>query len=206
MSTSYCTACGEILQGEWKHCPSCGTLNANRETDELEDSPTLREASPDQSIEDPLDELESEFLPHIDRRIAYQCAFRWAILGGVTVWALVALFMPINATYTTQSRNARGVAVSAETVVSCPTGAASIFGGSKIRPSAEEQACSDASKPVWLIDGGISGLVWAVLVLGLAYLINRNRFVRNESLWFPYRHSLVPANESRWDWTEPDEP
>jgi hypothetical protein len=192
MGTSFCTGCGEILQGKWKHCPRCGAVNSNHIPIEPIDSPPARETSPNKSIGYIFPDRKTGFVLRLDRNIAFKCALRWALVGGVIVWVLAAFFSPVKATYSTQTRLATGAISSVATDASCPNGFNDIFNDTQAdsRTAEEERACVNAAKFVWLADAVLSALIWFGIVLGIGYLINRNRLKRNDSLWFPYRRKI----------------
>jgi hypothetical protein len=193
VSHQFCTECGDAVEPEWKYCAGCGTSISNRSAEIF----TAEDADDDKSTPaegwDGFEEdVKAGFVPGIDRRIAYLCSLRWALLAGAVVWVIVALFLPINASYSAQSKNGVGVIATTERLVACPNGFEALFSGSAARTltAAEGKACAETSPSTWLVDGAIIAILWGLGALGLGYLINRNRYVRNESVWFPYGRSM----------------
>jgi hypothetical protein len=196
MPKSFCTECGESLESSWKHCPSCGTFAEKISVDISQDAPTSSENFDSSQIADSYEYQEGEIIPQINRRIAYLCAFRWALLTAAIIWIVCALFLPIKATYSKSSNNALGVPRTVEVSVSCRNGWNSIFMSKDINSptKVERDACSNPSEMTWLVDGGLTALIWLVAVLGIGYLVNRNRLVRDDSIWFPYRQPEESRN------------
>jgi len=126
----------------------------------------------------------------IDRRVAFQCSIRWALAVGLTIGILFA-FLSTSET-SLQNRSGSGAnSNGARTtfVISCPNllGQMTSSNEWKALSSAGSEACAEATPWVFL-DAALLALIWALILLGLAYLINRNRFVINDSYWFPFRY------------------
>jgi hypothetical protein len=192
VSHQFCTECGDAVETEWKFCASCGTSILNRNVEIVTGEDAVGSMSDSSEVWDDFDnEVETKFLPGINRRIAYLCALRWALVAGAMIWLFVACFLPVNATYSAQSKNVFGVMVSTERVVACPNGIDTLSGSAaRTLTTVEKDSCGKASAATWIVDGAITAILGSIGALGLGYLINRNRYVRNESVWFPYGRSM----------------
>ena len=189
MSTSdqtfvYCTSCGTQISESWKFCRKCGNSAAT-----LPPTPIYKSTTVPTPKTTPTSTSKSTSTSgKIDRRIAFQCSLRWAIVSGLAVWLVWGLFTPIKATV--QSRI--GTSFSTSKIVTKEVNCSNVFGmatnSSEWRAVTvtESEECARLAKLTFFLDGGLIGLVWGAVELGILYLINRNRIVKTKSLWRPY--------------------
>jgi len=184
--TIYCTSCGQTAESDWKFCRECGSSLANERHSV---SQGTRSTPPPLAYQLTATQQQMAAIKQQkpDRRVAFQCAKRWAMTIGCALGLIFGLFMPVTAQRSPSSKTAS----SAMTTIDC----SNVFGMLTKSETwqavsvADSQKCATQAQILFFVDAALVGLLWALVMLGVAYLINRNRIVRDPSLWFPYRLS-----------------